>query len=119
MDRFVTQLKNSTSTREIPSTSETTGKNASSEAAPAADVAADKEKRKWEKTRKYTDDYLKFGFTFKETDGIKLSVCHLLYCVVKWIYEAIQAAASLGDNPQPLKRQTCWRLPNKSQIPPR
>ena len=46
MDRFVTQLKNSTSTREIPSTSETTGKNASSEAAPAADVAADKEKRK-------------------------------------------------------------------------
>lgn len=37
------------------------------EAAPAAD----KVKPKWEKTQKYTDNYLNFGFTFKETDGTK------------------------------------------------
>ena len=66
MDRFVTRPKNSTSTREIPSTSETTNENASGQVAPAADVAAGKNKRKREKTRIYTENYVKFGFTFKE-----------------------------------------------------
>src|SRR4029434_617194 len=33
------------------------------------------QKRKREKTRKYSDNYLKFGFTYKETDGDKLPVC--------------------------------------------
>uniref|UniRef100_A0A8C5GFF6 Uncharacterized protein n=1 Tax=Gouania willdenowi TaxID=441366 RepID=A0A8C5GFF6_GOUWI len=31
--------------------------------------------RKREKTRKYTDNYLKFGFTFKERDGIEFPMC--------------------------------------------
>ena len=33
------------------------------------------QKRKLEKTRKYSNNYLKFGFTYKETDGDKLPVC--------------------------------------------
>ena len=41
----------------------------------AVGPAADKRKRKREKTRKYTDNYLKFGFTFKETDGIEFPMC--------------------------------------------
>src|SRR4029434_10377948 len=32
-------------------------------------------KRKREKTRKYSNNYLKFGFTYKETDGDELPVC--------------------------------------------
>lgn len=72
MDRFVTQQKNSTSEREKPSTSETTGEGA----APAADVATNKGKRKREKTRKYTENYLKFRFT-KETADIELPMCVL------------------------------------------
>ena len=75
MYRFVTRPKKSTSTREIPSTSETTSEHASGEAKPAADVAANKGKRKREKTRKYADNYLKFGITFKETDGIAFPMC--------------------------------------------
>ena len=30
------------------------------------------QKRKLEKTRKYSNNYLKFGFTYKETDGDEL-----------------------------------------------
>ena len=44
---------------------------------------------------------------------------HLFYCAVKQVYEANKAAASLEDNPQSLKRQIPWILPNLSQIPPR
>src|SRR4029434_4789417 len=33
------------------------------------------QKRKLEKMRKYSNNYLKFGFTYKETDGDKLPVC--------------------------------------------
>src|SRR4029434_7749262 len=33
------------------------------------------QKRKLEKTRKYSNNYLKFGFTYKETDGDELPVC--------------------------------------------
>src|SRR4029434_1111881 len=32
-------------------------------------------KAKREKTRKYSENYLKFAFTYKETDGDKLPVC--------------------------------------------
>src|SRR4029434_7375726 len=32
-------------------------------------------KRKLEKTGKYSNNYLKFGFTYKETDGDELPVC--------------------------------------------
>ena len=32
------------------------------------------EKRKREKTRKYSENYLKFAFTYKETDGDELPV---------------------------------------------
>uniref|UniRef100_A0A8C5NEZ3 DUF4371 domain-containing protein n=1 Tax=Gouania willdenowi TaxID=441366 RepID=A0A8C5NEZ3_GOUWI len=42
---------------------------------PAVGPAAVKGKRKREKTRKYTDNYLKFGFTFKERDGIEFPMC--------------------------------------------
>ena len=105
---FVTRPKNSTCTREILSTSETTGENASGEAAPSADVAADKGKRKREKTRKYTDNYLKFGFTFKETDGNELAMCVICSTVLSnKSMKSIKAAASIGDNPQSLKRQIC------------
>ena len=33
------------------------------------------QKRKLEKTGKYSNNYLKFGFTYKETDGDELPVC--------------------------------------------
>src|SRR4029434_4059746 len=33
------------------------------------------QQRKREKTRKYSNNYLKFGFTYKETDGGELPVC--------------------------------------------
>src|SRR4029434_3421577 len=33
------------------------------------------QKRKREKTRKYSENYLKFAFTYKETDGEELAVC--------------------------------------------
>ena len=58
MYRLVTSPKYSTSTSWIPSTSETTGGNASGEVAPAADEAADNGKLKREKTWKYTDNYI-------------------------------------------------------------
>ena len=32
-------------------------------------------KRKRVKTRKYSENYLKFGFTYKEADGDELAVC--------------------------------------------
>src|SRR4029434_8793063 len=32
-------------------------------------------KRKREKTRKYSENYLKFAFTYKETDSEELAVC--------------------------------------------
>ena len=76
MDRFVTREKKNTSTKVIglPSTSETAGENETDDL-PAVGPAAVKGKRKREKTRKYTDNYLKFGFTFKETDGIEFPMC--------------------------------------------
>uniref|UniRef100_A0A8C5A3P1 DUF4371 domain-containing protein n=1 Tax=Gadus morhua TaxID=8049 RepID=A0A8C5A3P1_GADMO len=58
----------------LPSTSETAGENETDDL-PAVGPAAVKGKRKREKTRKYTDNYLKFGFTFKETDGIEFPMC--------------------------------------------
>src|SRR4029434_7170747 len=36
---------------------------------------ANTQKRKQEKTRKYSENYLKFAFTYKETDGEELAVC--------------------------------------------
>src|SRR4029434_3006322 len=33
------------------------------------------QKRKLEKTRKYSENYLKFAFTYKENDGEELAVC--------------------------------------------
>src|SRR4029434_2401208 len=33
------------------------------------------QKRKREKTSKYSENYLKFAFTYKETDGEELAVC--------------------------------------------
>src|SRR4029434_2150211 len=33
------------------------------------------QKRKREKTRKYSENYLKFAFNYKETDGEELAVC--------------------------------------------
>uniref|UniRef100_A0A671XCY3 DUF4371 domain-containing protein n=1 Tax=Sparus aurata TaxID=8175 RepID=A0A671XCY3_SPAAU len=34
------------------------------------------------KTRKYTDNYLKFGFTFKETDGIEFPMCVICFTLL-------------------------------------
>ena len=70
---FCNTTKKNTSTKEIglPSTSETAGENESDDVS-AVGPAAVKDKRKREKTRKYTVNYQKFGFTFKET--VKLSV---------------------------------------------
>lgn len=69
------QKKQTTSTREIglPSTSETAGENESDDV-PAVGPTAVKGKSR-EKTQKYSDSYLKFGFTFKETDGIEFPMC--------------------------------------------
>uniref|UniRef100_A0A8P4GCM0 SCAN domain-containing protein 3 n=1 Tax=Dicentrarchus labrax TaxID=13489 RepID=A0A8P4GCM0_DICLA len=49
---------------------------------PAVGPAAVTGKRKREKTRKYTDNYLKFGFTFKETDDIEFPMCVICFTVL-------------------------------------
>ena len=70
MDIFMKENGSFCNSAKRSTTSETTSENASIEAAPAADVAVDKGKRG--KTRKYTENHLKFWFTFKETDGIEI-----------------------------------------------
>src|SRR4029434_6331125 len=62
--------------RNKSSTSDTT--DGSSDDLPSEDAntpSMNSQKRKREKTRKYSENYLKFAFTYKETDGDKLPVC--------------------------------------------
>src|SRR4029434_4313507 len=42
---------------------------------PSEDANMNSQKRKREKTGKYSENYLKFAFTYKETDGEELAVC--------------------------------------------
>ncbi len=64
---------------------------------PAAEAPA---KRKRDKSRKYSETYLKLGFTYKDTGGIELPVlCYLFSCTVKRKHETIEAAASFGGKP--------------------
>ena len=103
MDRFVTLQKKKK--KKNTEASEAAGENESDDV-PAVGPAAVKGKCKREKTRKYTDNYLKFGFYLHRDRWHSISnACHLFYCAVKQVYEAIKAAASLGDNPQTLQRQ--------------
>src|SRR4029434_4249082 len=69
MDHFVISRNKS-------STSDTT--DGGSDDLPSEDAntpAMNSQRRKREKTRKYSEKYLKFGFTYKETDGDELPVC--------------------------------------------
>ena len=72
----ITKKRKNTSTKaiDLPSTSETAGENESDDV-PAVCPAAVKGKRKREKTQKHTNNYLKFGSIFKETDGIEFPMC--------------------------------------------
>lgn len=72
MDRFVTvspRARVSTTTF-----SETAGKSADEANVTPAAAAATTGKRKREKSQKYSEAYLKFGFTIKETEGGELLV---------------------------------------------
>src|SRR4029434_8221087 len=69
MDRFVISGNKS-------STSDTT--DGGSDDLPSEDAnnpSMNSHKRKRVKTRKYSENYLKFAFTYKETDGEELAVC--------------------------------------------
>src|SRR4029434_10037135 len=69
IDRFVISRNKSSS-------SDTT--DGGSDDLPSEDAntpSMNSEKRKREKTRKYSENYLKFAFTYKETDGEEIAVC--------------------------------------------
>src|SRR4029434_569976 len=66
IDRFVISRNKSSS-------SDTT--DGCSDDLPSEDANMNSQKRKREKTRKYSENYLKFTFTYKETDGEELAVC--------------------------------------------
>ena len=59
--------------RNKSSSSDTT--DGGSDDLPSEDANVNSQKRKREKTRKYSENYLKFAFTYKETDGDELPVC--------------------------------------------
>src|SRR4029434_181975 len=59
--------------RFVISSSDTT--DGSSDDLPSEDANMNSQKRKREKTRKYSENYLKFAFTYKETDCAELAVC--------------------------------------------
>ncbi|XP_073711553.1 zinc finger MYM-type protein 6-like [Misgurnus anguillicaudatus] len=71
MDRFVVYKDrphgSSTSSKTTGANPDVQGNKSTADAAPA--------KRKRDKLRKYSDTYLKFGFTYKDTDGIELPMC--------------------------------------------
>src|SRR4029434_6449687 len=69
IDRFVISRNKSSS-------SDTT--DGGSDDLPSEDATTpsmNSQKRKREKTRKYSENYLKFALTYKETDGEELAVC--------------------------------------------
>src|SRR4029434_2541211 len=66
IDRFVISRNKSSS-------SDTT--DGGSDDLPSEDANMRSQKCKREKTRKYSENYLKFAFTYKETDGDELPVC--------------------------------------------
>ena len=67
-------------------------------------------KRKREKTRKYSENDLKFAFTYKETDGEELAVCVVCSSVLS-NYETIKAATTLKDNQCSLERKKTFNIP--------
>ena len=71
--KHVTCLNRFVISRNKSSTSDTT--DGGSDDLPSEDANMNSQKRKREKTRKYSENYLKFAFTYKETDGDKLPVC--------------------------------------------
>lgn len=79
MDRFVIR-PNKSNTVEIPPTTEQ-NENAT-EGGEEQVVAGVGAKRKRDKSRKYSDNYMKFGFTFKERDGIEFPVCVICSAVL-------------------------------------
>src|SRR4029434_1336663 len=68
-------------------------------------------KRKREKTRKYSENYLKFAFTYKETDGEELAVCVVCSSVLSnEAIKTIKAATTLKDNPCSLERKKTFNI---------
>lgn len=72
MDRFVLRSKNNPP----GTTSNDVRAEGAAEITGTKPKEADQGKQpKREKTRKYSDSYLKFGFTFKDTDGVHFPMC--------------------------------------------
>src|SRR4029434_5511293 len=74
--KHVTCLNRFVISRNKSSTSDTT--EGGSDDLPSEDAntpSMHSQKCKREKTRKYSENYLKFAFTYKETDGEELAVC--------------------------------------------
>src|SRR4029434_172552 len=97
IDRFVISRNKSSS-------SDTT--DGGSDDLPSEDAntpSMNSQKCKREKTRKYSENYLKFAFTYKETDGEELAVCVVCSSMLS-NYETIKAATPLKDNPCSLER---------------
>src|SRR4029434_3523604 len=76
-------------------------------------------KRKREKTPKYSENYLKFGFTYKETDGDELPVC--VVCSSVQSNESmkplkLQRHLDLRDNTRSLERNKHLIFPGPFKI---
>ncbi len=79
MDRFVISTPRVTLS-DSSASSETVGANPDVDAnKPAAEAPA---KRKRDKSRKYSETYLKLGFTYKDTGCIELPVCVICSAVL-------------------------------------
>lgn len=73
--KHVTCLNRFVISRNKSSTSDTTdGGSDDLHSEDANTPSTNSQKRKREKTRKYSENYLKFAFTYKETDGDELPV---------------------------------------------
>ena len=77
------------------------------------------QKSKLEKTRKYSNIYLKFGFTYKETDGDELPVCVVCSSVLSnesMKPSKLQRHLDLRDNTCSLERNKHLIFPGPFQI---
>src|SRR4029434_2889091 len=63
------------------------------------------QKRKREKTRKYSENYLKFAFTYKEDDGEELAVCLVCSSVLSNKTMKPSKLQRHSDNPCSLERK--------------
>src|SRR4029434_3307206 len=67
------------------------------------------QKRKREKTRKYSENYLKFAYTYKETDGEELAVAVVCSSVLS-TENINKTAKNIKDNPCSLERKKTFNI---------